>query len=100
MLEAVLQDEEEINQRIFVYPTSAIMEKGKKIAYFQFISSLQNKECNEALERVAGRIDMEKIKHLIEETPAITRIQKDFYQIIIAERKEKILDYSMNLLMR
>lgn len=94
----VLKNEDEINQRIFVFPTSAIMENDKKISYFDFISSLQNKECNDAVKRITRRINMEHIFRLIEETPSISRIQKDFYQTMIAERKEKILDYSMGLL--
>lgn len=97
-MEEVLASEAEINQRIFVYPTSAIMNNGQKISYFDFISSLQNVECNEALKKIARRIDMEKIKCIIEKTPAITHLQKDFYQTIIAERKAKILDYSLDLL--
>lgn len=96
----VLQSEEEINQRIYVYPTSAVMENGRKIHYFDFISSLRNEECNEALKRISGRINMEEINRLIEETPFISRLQKDFYKVMITERKEKILDYSMELLIK
>lgn len=98
MMEEILKNETEINQRIFVLPRSVIMEDSKKISYFDFISSLQNQECNEALERISGRIDLEKINHLIEETPAISQVRKDFYQMMIAERKRKIIDYSMGLL--
>lgn len=63
-----------------------------------FISSLKNMDCNRALERIAGRIDMDKIDKLVEETPGITGLQKDFYKVMLSERKEKILDYSMELL--
>ncbi|MEG0813863.1 MAG: HipA domain-containing protein [Clostridium sp.] len=96
----VLGDESEINQRIYTFPTSAIMYSGKKISYFDFISSLENAECSEALEQIAGRIDMEKVREIIAATPAISDLQKDFYQIMLTERKEKILDYSMTLRMK
>ncbi|MEG0227918.1 MAG: CtkA family protein, partial [Lachnospiraceae bacterium] len=96
----VLGDENEINQRIYTFPTSAIVDSGKKISYFDFISSLQNAECGEALERVAGRIDMEKVCEIIATTPAISDLQKDFYQTLLTKRKEKILDYSMALRMK
>lgn len=99
-MEKVLNSEDEINQRIFVFPTSSIMENGKKIAYFDFISSLQNEECNAALKKIAERINMDEINKLIEDIPAITPMQRDFYKTMIAERKEKILDYSMELLMK
>ncbi|MEG0841940.1 MAG: HipA domain-containing protein [Erysipelotrichaceae bacterium] len=96
----VLLDENEINQRIYTFPTSAVINKGKKISYFDFISSLQNEECNEALERIMGRIDMKKILEIIDNTPIISNLQKDFYQTMLIERKEKILDYSMELRMK
>lgn len=41
---------------------------------------------------------MEEIAKLIRQTPAISPLQEDFYQTIITERMEKILDYSMSLL--
>lgn len=99
-MQKVLGDDKEIEQRVYVFPTSAILEKGKKISYFDYISSLQNEDCNKALERIAGRINMEKISRMIDETPTITEVQKDFYKVMISERKAKILDYSMELLLR
>lgn len=97
-MEKVLDDEQEINQRVYVFPTSAILENGKKISYFDYISSLKNEDCNKSLKRIAARIDMNKINRMIEETPAITQVQKDFYKVMIFERKTKILDYSIELL--
>lgn len=99
-MEKVLNSDDEINQRIFVFPASSIEEDGKKISYFDFISSLKEPECNKALKRISKRIDMDKIYELIDETPTLLPIQKDFYKVIINERKEKILDYSMDLLMK
>lgn len=99
-MQGVLESEEEINKRIFVYPTSAIEEEGKKVSYFDFISSLKDPGCNAALKRICERIDMERIDRLVEETPFLKPIQKEFYRIMIRERKEKILDYSMNQLMK
>lgn len=42
---------------------------------------------------------MEKIQALINETPTLLPIQKEFYTVIISERKAKIIDYSMEQLM-
>ncbi|MGO5051002.1 HipA domain-containing protein [Lachnospiraceae bacterium LCP25S3_G4] len=99
-MQKVLSDEKEIDQRVYVFPTSAIVENGKKISYFDIISSLKNEACNQALKRIAERIDMDKIGRMIEETPFITEVQKDFYKVMIFERKAKIIDYSMELLLR
>lgn len=98
LIQTVLNDENEIDQRIYVFPTSAVLEDGKKIGYFDFISSLKNEDCNRALARIADRIDMNQIDRLVEETPGITELQKDFYKVMLSERKEKILDYSIELL--
>ena len=40
---------------------SAIMNGGAKISYPRFIVSLKNEDCNQALERISARIDMEQI---------------------------------------
>lgn len=99
-MQKVLNDEKEIDQRVYVFPTSAILEKDKKISYFDYISSLKNEDCNRALKKIAERIDMNVLNKLVEETPAITERQKDFYKVMLSERKEKILDYSMQLLLK
>lgn len=99
-MKSVLENKEEINKRIFVFPSSVIEENGKKISYFEFISSLKNEECNAALKRIYGRIDMEQLNKIVEETPALLPEQRDFYKIMLWERKEKILDYSMEQLLK
>lgn len=95
IMETVLTDENELNFRIFEIPTSAIMVNGKKIKYFDFISSLQNEDCNRALKRIVPRIDMTKIHAVIEDTPFISDLQKQFYMKMLEKRKEKILDVSL-----
>jgi len=99
-MEAVLNDESEINRRIHEYPTSAIMDGGAKISYPRFIASLQNEDCNQALERISARIDMARIETLIQQTPGLLPIQRDFYGIMIRARKEQILDCGMEQLLR
>lgn len=77
-----------------------IEENGKKIPYFDFISSLKNADCNAALKRISARIDMENIRGLIDQTPTLLPVQKEFYTVMISERKTKILDYSIEQLMK
>ncbi len=52
------------------------------------------------MENIVPKIDMHKINVLIDETPFISDLQKDFYKTMLAERKEKILDKSLHLLKR
>ena len=100
IMEAVLSDQGERNHRIYNIPLSAIMQDGKKIKYFDYISSLQNEDCNCALRRIVPRIDMGKIKEIIDHTPFISNLQKDFYLTMLTERKTHILDFSLTALMK
>lgn len=99
-MEAVLNSEDEIDRRVYVFPASSIEEDGKKISYFEFISFLKNPDCTAALKRVSAWIDMEKISTIINETPTLLPIQKEFYTVMISERKAKIIDYSIEKLMK
>lgn len=100
MMEHILEEKNEINYRIYEIPTSAIVENGKRINYFKFISSLKEEECNKALKRILPRINMEKIDNMIDDTPYISTTQKKFYKTMLRERKEKILEYSLNKLQK
>ncbi len=100
IMEAVLNDPAERDLRVFGIPLSGIRIDGRKINYFDFISSLQNEDCNAALERIVPGIDMGRINALVEGTPFISELQKRFYVTMLAERKEKILDRSLLMLRR
>ena len=86
--------------RIFERPLSGIKENGQKIQYFKFISSLKNKDCNKALKRIVPRIDINKIYELIETTPFLSELQRQFYKTMLRTRKERILDFSLQKLRR
>jgi hypothetical protein len=98
IMKEVLENSDELKFRVFEIPTSAIMLDGKKIRYFDFISSLQNEDCNKAVRRITSRIDMNRIKTIIEETPYLSNLQKEFYFTILSERKIRILDFTLKLL--
>lgn len=94
MMKDVLNKRAEIEIRIFEKPLSSIKINGKKIKYFDFISSLQNEDCNKALKRIVPKINLERIYKIIDKTPFISDLQKEFYNTILMERKTKILDFS------
>jgi len=100
VMEKTLCDPAEMDFRIFEIPVSGIRINGEKIRYFDFISSLQNRDCNAALKRILPRIDMQRIAALVNETPYISELQNRFYLTMLSERKEKILDKSLSLLRR
>ena len=94
----ILNNQDELNKRIFKFPTSQIKLSGRKSSYFEIISSLRYKECNEALTRIFPRINMNDIFNLIDNIELISQIHKQFYKKILNERYEKIIKYSYNKL--
>ena len=96
IMKAVLNDKNELNHRIFDMPLSAITYNGKKINYFKFLSEGEFSDCNKALKRISSRIDMKKICDIVDSTPYISDLQKEFYKIMLTARKERILDFSLN----
>ena len=98
IMRAVLDDPAERQLRIFDRPLSAIRENGQKINYRDFISSLKNPDCNAALKRITPKLTLSAIEDLVNATPFIGDLQKEFYRTMLAERKEKILDYSLQKL--
>lgn len=95
---AVLASEEEIDRRIYQFPTSHIKVKNRKSSYFEVISSRQFEDCNKALKRIVPRIDFGRIDTMIEEIEGISELRKQFYQIMLQQRYEKILMHTYRML--
>ncbi len=95
IMQSILENKNELKLRIYQIPLSSIKINNKKINYFDFINSLENDDCNNALKRISPKINLEKINQIIDETPYIDDLQKNFYKTILKERKEKILDSSL-----
>ena len=96
VMEKVLSDENEMNARIYRFPTSAIHLNGKKINYHDFLCSGLDKDCNQALCRMMNRIDLKKIDLLIEQTEYLSDLQKEFYKNYISSRYDKVLVAALN----
>ena len=83
-----------MESRVFVFPSSTLKINAKKINYFEYISSLQNEDCNQSLLKMFHKINMQKIYSIIDAIPFISKIRKEFYKKIINMRYEMILQYS------
>ena len=71
--------------------SSAIRDNGAKIKYFEFITSLKNEDCNNALIRMYNKININNIFELIDKIDVISAIRKEFYKKVIEGKYEKIL---------
>ena len=87
----VLSSEEEIDKRVYTFPTSHVKMDGRKSSYYEVINSLQFEECNNALLRIFPRIRFEEIDKLIDSIECINDLRKKFYKRMYRERYEKIL---------
>lgn len=93
-----LDNQQQRDLRTFSLPLSGIKINNQRINYFDFISSLKNTDCNKALKRILPKINMDKIFSIVDETPFISELQKQFYKTMLQTRKERILDFSMEKL--
>jgi len=91
IMKAVLTNEDELNARIYQFPTSAVKQNGKKINYHDFITSCSYEECNKALFRIVPRIDINAICTFIDSVGELSELQKSFYKKYLVSRYEKIL---------
>lgn len=90
-MELVLNNVDEMNARVFNFPTSAIKFNGKKINYFDFMNKRNIEDCSKAIERIVPRIDITQISEFIKSIPYLSNLQKDFYAQYVNSRYEKIL---------
>lgn len=87
----VLESEEEMNRRIYEFPTSQIQLDGKKSSYYDVISSLCFKECNNAVIRMCPKVDLDAIRDLINSIENISDTRKKFYKEILQYRYRKFV---------
>lgn len=100
IMEKVLNNEDDLNARVYQFPTSAIKENNKKINYFDFLANCNSNDCNAAVKRIVERIDIDEINDFIDNVPYISELQKEFYKQYISARYEKILEYAYDNIMQ
>jgi len=90
----IIHNEEEINKRVYKFPTSQIKLRGNKSSYFEVISSLEFEECNRALLKIYPRINLSEIFDLINNIESLSELHKKFYRSMIEQRFKKIIEFS------
>ncbi len=91
VMELLLSSEEELNARIYRFPTSAIKINDRKINYYDFLTETHNADCNAAMLRIFSRIDPEQLHEFIDGIEELSNLQKTFYKTYLDARYEKIL---------
>lgn len=88
----VLKSRKEIEERLFVFPTSAIKINNVKINYANFLMTTDNKDCIESIIKIGKKINMASINDIIIKTPYISEFHKEFLKIMIEERRKHIIE--------
>ncbi len=88
----VIASKELTDDRVFRFPTSQIKLDGRKSSYYDVISSLRFPECNDALGRMAARIDMDGLYDMIDAIDCITETHGEFYKHMLRARYEAMVE--------
>ena len=94
-MQNVLSNREKLEERLFVFPNSALKHDKVKINYAQFLKNTQDVGCCKAIKVIGGRIDLHKINSIIDDTTFISDTHKFFLKTMIKERKENIIDKAL-----
>ena len=90
IMQTILDDENELNARIYTYPGSMLKQDGHKINYRDFIATSEEPGLKEALERLLPKIAALDFAALIAGTPALTELQRRFLTVYLQARRAKI----------
>ena len=93
IMRRVIEDKSERDARIYNFPASALKQTRKKIGYVDFIAANRTGILAPSLERIVPKIDMNAICRLVDSTPLLTDLQRDFYKTYLAARYEVLFCY-------
>lgn len=90
----ILSDQDEFYNTVIRTPTSVIKQNGKRINYLDFITSCKYEDCCRALKRIQPRIKINEIYEIIDASPMMTEVRKQFLKEVIKVRNEIIFNHS------
>ena len=90
IMKSMLEEETELNARIYTFPGSMLKLNGRKINYHDFIVSHTESELDEAIERLWPRIAALDFAALVDDTPSLSDLQRRFLIAYLNARREKI----------
>lgn len=90
IMRKLLTDEDELNARIYTFPSSMLKIDGRKINYRDFIASRADSGLVEALDRLLPRIRSLDFGSLLAETPYLSDLQRTFLAEYLNARRDKL----------
>ena len=98
-MESFLNNEKEIEYRVFAIPQSALRINGIKINPYVFLQETTDTSCIRSLLELTPKIEVaqSKINQIIDSTSFISDVHKEFMKTILSQRFENILKPALRL---
>lgn len=90
-MQRVLTDRHEMENRLFSIPASALRINGVKINYSDFLQRTDRRLCLQAIIQVGSKIDLSAIERMIDETPYLTELHRQFLKTMVKARFEALI---------
>ena len=98
-LEKTMQNEEALKDSAYRIVTCTYQKNGKLLNPFSYIKELKNDACMRAVQRIIPKIDMNKIRRIIQDIPeeycgipVMSQTRKEYYLLILQKRYDEVLD--------
>lgn len=86
-----LNNSAEMEKRVYTFPNAALKVNNDKLNFYKFLTETDNADCLRSIERTFSKIDLQCISSIIDNTPIISDVRKEFYKTYISERYNKII---------
>lgn len=96
MLESI-NNQKDMDRRIYIYPTSAIKYDGSKINYYEFMTNCNNENYLDSLKEITEKINLSRIFKIIDRLEGVNLIYKTFTKKVIESRYNKILAKALDI---
>lgn len=81
-------------------PCSTIRYNGAKISFLDFYRNYKNPDLIQAVKRIVPQINMERVADIVNNTPTISSIHKNFLLELLTMRKELLLDPALKRILK
>lgn len=92
-----IKDRDSLVKRVLDFPRAALRIGKNKIAYHEFLLSDVGAKARAVLGGIMRELDFAAIHRLIEDTPCISDVRREFYSQLIDVRREAILEPAYEL---
>lgn len=92
-----IKDRDSLVKRVLDFPRAALRIGKNKVSYHEFLLSDEGERARAALGDIMPKMDFDAIHRLIEETPSISEVRREFYSQLIDVRRDAILEPAYEL---